>query len=734
MPRITNIQARKGTAADWLEQNPVLASGELGYDLTNKILKLGDGNSSWNNLSSINLSSSNITDFNSAISGVLPVKNISAGSNITISSVNGVYTISSTGGGGSSSNVGVRGIINTTGTLSSFAVSGGYPVGYLDLFQDGVKLVSNLDFSATDGSNVTLSNSVPSGTVLEYLTMASGVSAGGGSLSGSVTIPNLGDLSYSSVSLLLHGEGSNGSTTVTDNSASPKTISLTGNAQISTSQAKFGSSSIYLPSSSSISIPSSSDFAFGTGDFTVEFWWYVTALPTSEARLVYFGDTPNQFLNLSYGNQSYTFSIVNESVAHIITTTQSVSLNQWHHIAYTRSSNTLYLFFNGTLLGSTNIGGISTPTTNVLMFPGPGGSSYFDDIRITKGVARYTSAFSPPTAVFADASSLTLPVTVTGSSGSSGSSYDSRWDLFLPPAPTGLTASAGNTQATVSWTAPTVLSQTPITDYIVQYSSNSGSTWTTFSDGTSTSTSTTVTGLSNGTSYTFRVAAVNGIGTGSYSSASSSVTPSSFSASAVILTTGTSYTVPSGASSMKVWAVGPGGQDGGARGHAGAVAYKTWSVSGGESVSYAIGQRSVYSGSYSRSGSTTVTFGGTTITAEGGGGPNGPDAAATYSGGDGGANGGQGGYVNGNNAGGAVGGNGTLTECGRYPATDVSGLFSAVTMAGGSVTESCGATAAFGSGGSAAASSLAGIGGGGAWYGVSASDDGGPGAVVIYFS
>lgn len=105
------------------------------------------------------------------------------------------------------------------------------------------------------------------------------------------------------------------------------------------------------------------------------------------------------------------------------------------------------------------------------------------------------------------------------------SAYDSRFDLFLPAAPTGVTATAGDTQATVLWTAPSVVSATPVTDYIVQYSSNSGSTWTTFSDGTSTSTSATVTGLTNGTNYVFRVAAVNGIGTGSYSSASAAISP-----------------------------------------------------------------------------------------------------------------------------------------------------------------------------------------------------------------
>lgn len=102
---------------------------------------------------------------------------------------------------------------------------------------------------------------------------------------------------------------------------------------------------------------------------------------------------------------------------------------------------------------------------------------------------------------------------------------DARWNMFLPPAPTGLTATAGNAQVSLSWTAPTVLTQTPITDYAVQFSSNSGSTWTTFSDGTSTSTSATVTGLTNGTAYVFRVAAVNGVGIGSYTAASASVTP-----------------------------------------------------------------------------------------------------------------------------------------------------------------------------------------------------------------
>jgi hypothetical protein len=101
---------------------------------------------------------------------------------------------------------------------------------------------------------------------------------------------------------------------------------------------------------------------------------------------------------------------------------------------------------------------------------------------------------------------------------------DARWSFFTPAAPTSVTATAGNAQAVVSWTAPAVVVP-PVTDYSVQFSSNSGSSWTTFSDGTSTGTSATVTGLTNGTAYVFRVAGVNGIGTGAFSTASSAVTP-----------------------------------------------------------------------------------------------------------------------------------------------------------------------------------------------------------------
>jgi hypothetical protein len=343
-------------------------------------------------------------------------------------------------------------------------------------------------------------------------------------------------------------------------------------------------------------------------------------------------------------------------------------------------------------------------------------------------------------------SANTLTISSSGSSVADGSITTAKLDAnividcgaysaIVPNAPTGLTATA-NSGGTVSlsWTAPTNNGGVSITDYSIQYSTNSGSSWTSWSHSASTSTSATISALS-AVSTIFRVAGINSVGTGAYSTSSSAVTPISFTAVAVILTSGTSYSIPSGATTMKAWAVGQGG-DGTVGGGAGGTAYKTWSVSAG-TVSYAVGATVTRNSS---GANTTVTYGGTTISGLGGYyEPTGvaTKAGGSYSGGDGGADGGPGVFYNATGLdwlGGGVGGNGVVRSCIRRQATDVSGLFAAVSLAGSTATETCGANAAFGSGGyydnEAPTRVTGGLGGGSPAGGAARTT----GAVVLYFT
>ena len=95
-----------------------------------------------------------------------------------------------------------------------------------------------------------------------------------------------------------------------------------------------------------------------------------------------------------------------------------------------------------------------------------------------------------------------------------------------PSAPTGVSGVAGDSTIALSWTPPTAVGESAISDYVVQYAlASSPTNWTTFEDGVSTAASTTVTGLADGTAYVFQVMAVNTGGSGAASAPSSSVTP-----------------------------------------------------------------------------------------------------------------------------------------------------------------------------------------------------------------
>lgn len=117
-------------------------------------------------------------------------------------------------------------------------------------------------------------------------------------------------------------------------------------------------------------------------------------------------------------------------------------------------------------------------------------------------------------------------VTAQNAAGPGSASDDSQavTPRTVPTEPAAPTAEARNASALVSWSAPSD-GGSAITDYEVQFSFNNGSAWTTFSDSVSTDNSTTVTGLTNGTKYVFRVRAINAAGPSLWSAMSSVVTP-----------------------------------------------------------------------------------------------------------------------------------------------------------------------------------------------------------------
>jgi hypothetical protein len=331
-------------------------------------------------------------------------------------------------------------------------------------------------------------------------------------------------------------------------------------------------------------------------------------------------------------------------------------------------------------------------------------------------------------------------ITLSSSSGiftisSSGGSISDPYDLGTYPL---ITISSQPSNTSVAATQNTSFSITatassPSTSlsYQWQLSTNSGSSWSNISGATgSTLTLSNVQLSANG--YQYRCILSANLSSSTSSSATLTVT-GAYSPTAVLLTTGTSYSIPAGATTMKAWAVGAGGGWNSNAG-AGGVSYKTWSISGG-TVAYTVGLTNTIG---NPGGDTTVTYSGTTITGGGGKGSYNGSTGGTFSGGDGGANGGASSQNFGvAQYGGAVGGNsGTIQSCGRRPATDISGLLAAVALAGGKTTEDCGASAAFGSAGATVkmgADYAAGYGGGGGGtlWGDSRS---GNGAVVLYFT
>jgi hypothetical protein len=229
-----------------------------------------------------------------------------------------------------------------------------------------------------------------------------------------------GDVYYPQTSLLMHFNGTNGSTTMTDNSKNNVTVTAVGNAQLSTAQSKFGGSSLYLDGTGdrlTIASPTT-DLSFGTGDFTIETWVYKTVASQAavlDARVT--ADIVPWSLTINSSNFPYFY----DGTQYF--STASITLNSWVHLAVVRTSGVLKIFVNG-VQGYSAAHSVNLDRTAGLVIGDTVGltsayAGYIDEVRITKGIARYTGNFTPSTTQFLDStgdanSNVVVNSTATG--------------------------------------------------------------------------------------------------------------------------------------------------------------------------------------------------------------------------------------------------------------------------------------------------------------------------------
>lgn len=216
---------------------------------------------------------------------------------------------------------------------------------------------------------------------------------------------------WGQVSLLLKGNGTDSSTTITDSSSFSHVLTRQGNIQISTAQSRFGGSSIYSDGSSGnrIDCPSSSAFSLvGRVPFTVESFLYV-ATPAGIGGVFSFRDSPIycEFAVQCQGDRSFRILIGGSpsSWATVATTSASVyPLNEWFHLAFSGDGSLVRLFCNGVKQGEWNHpdwSGWSASRPFYVLGDADGGfRGWIDETRFVKGTSLYTTDFTPPTAPF----------------------------------------------------------------------------------------------------------------------------------------------------------------------------------------------------------------------------------------------------------------------------------------------------------------------------------------------
>ena len=239
--------------------------------------------------------------------------------------------------------------------------------------------------------------------------------------------------------------------------------------------------------------------AVGSGKFTMNTWVRVAALPSNLYAL--FGG-PQNYPDLTMTHTGFSTGKV--LVAAGSNVPYSVSINTWYMVTgIVQNSTTMSIYVNGSFIGTSTV--TSCTLGNHSFKFGTGGN--ISDVPLTGrldeiGIWSRELSQSEITTLYNNGNGLQYPF------------------LIISDAPTIGTATAGNAQATVTYTAPGNNGGATIIDYTITSSPGSISTTTT------STTTAVVTGLSNGTAYTFTVTARNSVGSSASSSATSpAVTP-----------------------------------------------------------------------------------------------------------------------------------------------------------------------------------------------------------------
>ena len=193
---------------------------------------------------------------------------------------------------------------------------------------------------------------------------------------------------------------------VIDN-ASTSDLLTVGTVQTSTTQSKFGGSSLYFNGSSGLTNMTMNNSTIKTGDFTVEFWMYPTSSGATQGLCCignYPGASAGEF-NMYYNVSSNGFIRAQFAYGTTITGSSTIVLNTWTHVAVSRYNGTLRLYINGNL--DTSASSTDSITTNGLSvgqaYPNLSQeyfTGYIDDFRVTQGIARYIYNFTPPSAAY----------------------------------------------------------------------------------------------------------------------------------------------------------------------------------------------------------------------------------------------------------------------------------------------------------------------------------------------